>query len=205
MESSVDLPVEAARKGRWIISVLENELAFRRVDDAQGQRISRSDAPKALEIAGLAMAEKPSIAARLPDKVVFNLTPDQAAVIRRWLSPLDEEYVRAIVARFVVPWSLPIGILYLVDNPWGAMTGIDGLRVAAGLSLIAIGILGRVRPRQGILLLNAANVVLIALLGALLAIREENWWRLLLVGLLVLISSVSVSLYRLINSLRKSA
>lgn len=199
-ESSIDLRVEAARGETWVISVLEDCLVFRKTDGTRVQRISRSEAPRALEIVGLAISDKPLIAARVPTRVIFRLTRDQADVIRRWLSPLDDEYVRAIIKRYVVLASIPAGILYLVAS---AMTRIDAIRAASGLCLVAIGILGILRPKQGILLLNAVIWAIVAVLGALRAFHVQRWWLLLLVTLCVVgYGGLNIRIHRFIASLK---
>jgi len=199
-ESSSDLRVDAARGETWVISVKEHDLVFRSTDGKRVQQISRSDAPRALEIVGLAISAKPFIAARVPTRVIFHLTSDHADVMRRWLFPLDGEYVREIIKRYVVLANIPAGILYLVAS---GLAGIDVLRAAAGLCLIAVGILGILRPRQGVLLLNAGICAIVALLGLIRAFQVQHWWLLLLATLWILgYAGLNIRFYKLVASLR---
>lgn len=204
-ESSIDLPVAKASKGAWVISVFQSEIVFRQTDGTYVRRIPRSAAPKELEIQGLASRGRPFIVARVPNSVIFNLTKDQAAVVKRWLSPLDEGYVREIINRFVVAWGIPLGVVYLLAIDWKAMTGIDVLRVVAGVCLIAIAIFGKVRPRQSILLLNVGVCAIVIVLIAFVAFQDLSWWRLLLAGFFTVVYGVlNINLYRLISSLREA-
>lgn len=201
-EAGIELPVAADGGRAWLITVLENDLVFREKGGEHIQRISRTAAPKALEIVGLAI-ERPLMPARVPTRTIFHLTRDQADVIMRWLSPLDEEFVRAIIHRHVVMASIPTGAIILLVALWrSGIAGMDLVDAGVGLGLIAIGLLGKVRPRQGLLLMNAGMCAAVVVLDVLRALQGKRWWLLALIALIAGYAALNVHYYRLITSLK---
>lgn len=143
---------------RWTLTLYPDGLRGEREDGGARLHLLRGEAPRRVRLVNNALVR--AVVFKKPVRATLKLEPTGYHQLERWLG---RDHLLRIALNQRLPWSLPIGILFLLGSlplapdPAAGVTGhaADPVSAALGASLILQGVLSRRWPHPVFFLLDS--------------------------------------------------
>lgn len=187
---SFDALVQSGRrKGTWKVSLDSEVLRLTSADGSEAYEISRAEGAEKIELPG-GLLGKRMLVAHIPKRQVFQVESEKIAVLKEWLGPPT---MLKMTLRRRLRWGLPIGILFIVTSlplPGDPEAGVEGVPfdvvgMLLGVVLIGLGLMMKIRPVRGLLLVDSVWFVVLSGKVVYNMVEGSSWlWSILVVLLL---------------------
>jgi len=186
----------AGARHRWTLTLYPDGLRGERADGGARLHLLRGEAPRMVQLVDTALL-RCTVVFKKPVRATVKLDPAGYQQLERWLG---RENLLRIALYQRLPWSLPIGILFLLGSlplapdPAAGVPGhaADPVGAALGASLILQGLLSRRWPHPVFFLLDSLWFSVLAgqTVMGVLAGRSPAWLVLVALQVKLVVSGV---------------
>lgn len=191
----MELAATSSKLPPWRLFLVGDTATLRPVEGASEHRTQRADAAEHLEIITLGRLSVLSV--RFPGLTLqLKLAPEQRAELEAWWGPATMKDMEVALKRGSAYVHI-IATVYFISSLPVAGASLDPVGLGLGVSMFAIWVLARVRPRPQIFLLDLAWFV--ALAGSVtwdVVVHQKSYLWLLALVLIPLVLSSRLGQYR---------
>jgi hypothetical protein len=180
------------RKGLWNVTLEPEMLTLSFSKSGEEYQISKSEASEKIELLGPFLTDK-FLSAKIPKKQLFELKPEQAALLKEWLGPPTVKDLK-ITLKKRLKWCLPLGVMFIFTSlpmsakPEAGLEAIpfDIVGAILGVVLIGLAVMMRFWPRRELFLVNSAWFLVGAVKVSYDIIKGSSWlWSILVLFLVM--------------------
>ena len=180
------------RKGMWNLTLEPEMLTLSSIKSGEQHQISKAEASEKIELVGPFLNDR-FLSAKIPKKQMFELKPEQAALLKEWLGPPTVKELKMTLKKRL-KWCLPLGILFILTSfpmsadPEAGLEAIpfDTVGAILGAVLIGLAVMMRFWPRRELFLVNSAWFLVVVVKVSYDIIKGSSWlWSILVLFLVM--------------------